>query len=96
MTKVLNEYVSVVVYQGAEWYQCRCGQLLSKTNQNLKEHVKAKEFPIRQAGRHVVPMPVAVSDRFVWREFYCPGCGLLLNTEVAQRGEPYLFDAQVF
>ncbi len=94
--KRVNELVRIVERDGLEWLQCRCGQMLCESSKNPKEHVKAKEFPIQRAGRHVVPAPVAVSDRFVWREFYCPSCGLLLNTEVAMKGEPYLFDARIF
>jgi acetone carboxylase gamma subunit len=94
--KCLNEFIVVASRDGSEWLQCRCGRSLCKTSENLKEHVKAKEFPIQRAGPHVVPIPVTMSHLFVWREFYCPACGLLLNTEVAQHGEPYFFDAQIF
>jgi acetone carboxylase gamma subunit len=34
-------------------------------------------------------------DRFVFRQFYCPGCAALLNTEVALRGEPILWDVEI-
>lgn len=94
--KVLNEYVRIRPHDGAAWLQCRCGRLLCRSADNLKEHVHAGEVPIQHAGPLAVPIAVAVSHRFVWREFHCPGCGLLLNAEVALRGEPYLFDAQIF
>jgi N-methylhydantoinase B len=91
----LNEYISVESDRDERWLRCRCGHRLCGAEENPKEHVKAREFPIQHAGPQVVHGKRELSERFVWREFYCPGCGLMLNTEVALKGEPYLFDAKL-
>jgi hypothetical protein len=31
----------------------------------------------------------------VFRQFYCPGCLALINTEVAMRGEAIVWDVQL-
>jgi len=39
---------------------------------------------------HILVSPYVPKDRFVWREFYCPGCALLLTNELALAEDPVL------
>jgi hypothetical protein len=46
---------------------------------------------VQNAGPWVDPLGLG-ADRFVCREFFCPDCATLLDVEIAQRGEPILWD----
>jgi N-methylhydantoinase B len=92
----LNEFLEIVEAEGAQrLIRCtRCGYHLCPANENHKLHALLHEGPVQEAGPHVDPHRIG-GDRFVFRQFYCPGCLALLNTEVAQRGEPILWDVEV-
>jgi N-methylhydantoinase B len=36
-----------------------------------------------------------VDDHMVWREFYCPSCGVMIENEIAREGEDLLDDARL-
>lgn len=74
--------------------RCRCGQLLGATGENFKTHAVIKETPLREAGPHVDPYDLG-KGKFVFRQFLCPNCAVLLETEVALRGSPYERDLEV-
>jgi hypothetical protein len=52
-----------------------------------------EEGPVHEAGLRV--NPYRVGNRFVFRQFYCPACLLRLETEVALKDEPVLWDIQL-
>jgi hypothetical protein len=52
-----------------------------------------EESPVHEAGLRV--NPYRVGERFVFRQFYCPACLVRLETEVALRDEPVLWDIQI-
>jgi acetone carboxylase gamma subunit len=56
--------------------------------------VLLKEGPVQSAGPWVDPHNIG-RDRFVCREFSCPGCLTLLDVEIAQRDEPLLWDVRL-
>ena len=73
---------------------CRCGQRIGPAAENYKLHVLMREGPVQNAGPWVDPHRLG-GDRFVCREFFCPGCATLLDVEIAQRGEPLLWDVRL-
>jgi N-methylhydantoinase B len=84
-----------VVGSGAEAaIVCRCGHRLGPAAENYKLHALAREGPVQNAGPWVDPHGLG-GGRFVCREFFCPGCGTLLDVEIAQRGEPILWDVRL-
>jgi acetone carboxylase gamma subunit len=52
-----------------------------------------EEGLVKEAGPHVNEFDVA--RRFVYRQFYCPGCLRRLETEVCLKDEPILHDVEV-
>jgi acetone carboxylase gamma subunit len=74
-------------------FVCRCGHVLGDARRNFKEFTLMEEGPIHEAGLRV--NPYRVGGRFVFRQFYCPGCLVRLETEVAQKDEPVLWDVQI-
>ena len=92
----LNEFLTIAVTDGGEKVvRCaRCGHDLCAATENHKLHALLREGPVQDAGPHVNPYGLG-GNKFVFRQFYCPKCLALINTEVAQRGEPIMWDVQL-
>jgi acetone carboxylase gamma subunit len=92
--KRINEYLGVDGTGEAATIVCRCGHRIGPAAENYKEHALLREGPVQGAGPWVDPLHIG-GDRFVCREFFCPGCVTLLDVEIAQRGEPLLWDVRL-
>lgn len=92
----LNEFLHIVETPGGvKMIRCaRCGHDLCVATENHRLHALMHEGPVQEAGPHVNPHHLG-GDKFVFRQFYCPSCLALLNTEVALRGEPILWDVEL-
>lgn len=92
----LNEFLSIAETEnGSRVIRCtRCGYDLCPATENHKLHALLHEGPVQEAGPHVNPYHLG-GDKFVFRQFYCPNCLTLINTEVALRGEPILWDVEL-
>lgn len=90
----INESMKLVGRGDAALTVCRCGHQLAPASQNYKEHVLLREGPVQAAGPWVDPHNIG-HDRFVCREFFCPACLTLLDVEIAQHGEPFLWDVRL-
>ncbi|MDP9275748.1 MAG: hypothetical protein M3O99_09180, partial [Chloroflexota bacterium] len=89
----VNEFMHIVGESGSAAIQCVCGQILGDATRNFKEGTLMEEGLVREAGPHVNEFDVA--RRFVFRQFYCPGCLRRLETEICLRDEPILHDVEV-
>ena len=85
----LNEFMHLT----AEGIQCRCGWVLADASRNFKDGTLVEEGLVKEAGPYVNQFDVA--RRFVFRQFYCPGCLRRLETEVCLKDEPILHDVEV-
>ena len=72
----------------------RVAAALGDVGGNYKTAAALKESPLQRAGPHVDSYNLS-QGKFVFREFLCPGCGVLLETEVALRGDAYEWDVEV-
>ena len=90
----LNEQLEIVGLGAAATTMCKCGHALGPATDNYKLHALMREGPVQNAGPWVDPNSIG-GDRFVCREFFCPGCLTLLDVEIAQRGEPILWDVRM-
>lgn len=92
MQKV-HENLNIAEKAGKKVFQCRCGNVLGPAGENYKNFALMNESPIQKAGPNINPYHIG-GDIFVFREFCCPRCDILLGTEVAQKGSPLLWDLQ--
>ncbi len=92
----LNEFLLIATADdGTKVIRCaRCSYDLCAATENHCRHCLFHEGPVQEAGPHVNPHHLG-GDKFVFRQFYCPHCLALLNTEVALRGEPIVWDVQL-
>jgi acetone carboxylase gamma subunit len=93
MTRI-NETLHIVGRGARAVIHCRCGHSLGPASENYKLHALVREGPVQNAGPWVDPNRLG-AGRFVCREFFCPGCATLLDVEIAQRGEPILWDVRL-
>jgi acetone carboxylase gamma subunit len=68
--------------------QCTwCGNEVAPAGADWKDHAVVRRLPVERAGPH----RVAAGDFFLI-EACCPGCGTLLDTELAAGDDPYRHD----
>ena len=74
--------------KGGDRIACRgCGHDLCTASERWKDRARVIERPLRE----VAAAYTTGSDALL-REFACPACGLLLDSEVAQRDDPPLIE----
>jgi acetone carboxylase, gamma subunit len=95
---VVTEYLEIDL--ATEMWCCRkCGQILVSARKNYKEGCLV--YP-RDPG--TIYQPHVEGERYcftpdksvcVFLEFYCPGCGTLIETEALPPGHPPTHDIQI-
>jgi acetone carboxylase gamma subunit len=94
LAQTINEYLKIVGSGAEAVTVCRCGHQIGPASENYKQRVLLRESPVQAAGPWVDPHDIG-RGKFVCREFFCPGCVTLLDVEIAQRGEPLLWDVRL-
>jgi N-methylhydantoinase B len=91
----LNAYISIVHEDGARpVLQCRCGHILGAATENYRALSREARFPVQRVGPHADPHGRG-THRFELREYYCPGCLVLIETDVALQDDPLLHDIEL-
>lgn len=87
----LTEYLKVTELEDQKVVGCqKCRHIFGPLNKNPKEEAVVKELPMVKRGTLL-----RESKRFVLREFYCPGCGIMFDVEVSLKNSPYVWDARL-
>ncbi|HVX31547.1 MAG TPA: acetone carboxylase subunit gamma [Solirubrobacterales bacterium] len=77
-------------------YRClRCEQSLGAATENYKLSAAIEQVELSEGNRYIGDPGRYVDERMVLRRFYCPGCGTLLDTEVARQDDPPLHDIEI-
>jgi acetone carboxylase gamma subunit len=85
-----------IVQRGRERIvRCGCGHDFSEYRTNWKEHALVYERD-PQDEKIFSQASAPSADWMVLREFYCPGCGTLLDTEGVPKGYPFIFNCLPF
>jgi len=72
-----------------------CGHEFGDCLENWKEKALVYVRDTRESMNEIFPGPRACDvKKMNLREFYCPGCGELLEVEAVPPGYPILFDFQ--
>jgi N-methylhydantoinase B len=71
--------------RSARVYCCaHCATEIGSLDAHPKERLVTHTHPLAEIGPRFVDPSTFVDDEIVWREFFCPGCGTRLATEVAR------------
>jgi N-methylhydantoinase B len=80
---------------GSHYGCAKCGTDLGPLTQNYKAACVRNDVPI-QASNPIVGEPSRFIDpKPQFRQFCCPGCGLLIENEIAVEGDPLLKDVEI-
>jgi len=90
------ENLTIQDRDGAAMYVCsRCDAAIGPAASNYKQHCLYRVRPVEEIGRLFGDPRRFVDDEIVFREFLCPSCGGLFDTEINRRGEPPVHDIQL-
>jgi N-methylhydantoinase B len=73
----------------------RCAADLGPVRENYKDRCVKAELDIRAANPNIGDWRRYIDDRPVFRQFYCPGCGGLIENEVARENDAVLRDIEL-
>jgi N-methylhydantoinase B len=73
----------------------KCDTDLGATRDNYKEHCLREDHPVSDATPLAVDPQRYIDAQPVFRQFFCPGCGTLIENEIALMNEPVLRDIEV-
>lgn len=91
----VSEALELVGEGAGRAYRClRCEHSLGPVSANYKLSAKIEESALSEANRYIGDPGRYVDVEMVFRRFYCPGCGVLLDTEVARLEDPPLWDVE--
>jgi len=94
----ITEYLDIDLAR-EQWCCNRCGTALAGARENYKSGCLVAERPMEEVHPPVVP-----DSEFSFRfdpdycrllEFYCPGCGVLLENEYLPPGHPITHDIEI-
>ncbi len=68
----------------------------TKVNILMNRYTSYHEDPLTAVSPRSLDPELFVDDPMVFRQFYCPSCGLLLENETARKDDPPLWDIQIF
>jgi len=80
---------------GAHIACSRCSADLGPTHGNYKDRCVRRDADIRAANPNIGDYRRYIDDRPVFRQFFCPGCGALIENEVARESDPVLHDIEL-
>ena len=89
----VTENMNIVEQHGVAYYACvKCGGELGSVASNYKSCCIREDRSVK----HAVPLsgdPARfIDDKPVFRQFFCPTCGALIENEVAMETDPLLHD----
>ncbi|HEV2041669.1 MAG TPA: acetone carboxylase subunit gamma, partial [Casimicrobiaceae bacterium] len=74
---------------------CRCAADLGLARGNYKDRCVRRDADIGAANPNIGDYRRYIDDRPVFRQFFCPGCGALIENEVARENDPVLHDIEL-
>lgn len=77
--------------------QCcaKCDVDLGPTSDNYKDHCVRHDVAVSHATPWAGDPHRFIDDTPVFRQFFCPGCGALIENEIALEGDPVLRDIEI-
>jgi len=73
----------------------KCDSDLGPTSDNYKDHCLRQDNPIAASSPLVGDPRRYIDEEPVFRQFFCPGCGSLIENEIAVKSDPVLRDIEV-
>jgi len=78
--------------RGHQYCCAKCSAVLGKKGDNYKDGCICEDQPVSFSNPLIGDPARFIDDVPVFRQFFCPGCGVLIENEVAVQTDPYLMD----
>ena len=72
-----------------------CATDLGSVKENYKHGCAIQTLPITASNPHVGDYLRYIDDEPVFRQFFCPGCGRLIENEIARFDDDLLVDIEL-
>lgn len=76
----------------AHWACADCAADLGPVSANYKDRCLHEDHTMTEANRLIGPPDVFIDDGVAFRQFFCPGCGSLIENEVSVDTDPIFAD----
>src|SRR5208282_857784 len=73
----------------------KCAADLGPVDDNYKDHCVRRESDVSAANPNIGDYRRYIDERPVFRQFFCPGCGVLIENEIARAADPVLRDIEL-
>ena len=73
----------------------KCGADLGSIRANYKDACVVEEHEIGASNPNIGDWRRYIDDRPLFRQFFCPGCGALIENEIARESDPVLRDIEL-
>jgi N-methylhydantoinase B len=73
----------------------KCAADLGPIDDNYKDHCVIQHEDIRTSNPNIGDWRRYLNEAPQFRQYYCPGCGALIENEIAMAGDPVLRDIEV-
>ncbi len=73
----------------------KCDTALGPVDANYKDHCLREDHPVPASNPRVGDPHRFIDDEVAFRMFFCPGCGSLIETEIAIAADPPLWDIKL-
>ncbi|TDJ63734.1 MAG: hypothetical protein E2O35_09980 [Proteobacteria bacterium] len=81
--------------QGQYWACAKCSAELGPTTDNYKDGCLREDHPVSAANPLIGAPERFIDDDVAFRQFFCPGCGCLIDNEIAVSTDPVLADISI-
>ena len=80
---------------GLRWACSHCATDLGSAKENYKLGCTRHDAPIAASNPNIGDWQRYVDEEPTFRQFFCPGCGHLIENEIARKTDPLLEDIQI-
>jgi N-methylhydantoinase B len=78
-------------------YVCRkCRSVIQPAEENFKSGCARRTTPVEEVGLAPIDPRQFIDDELVYREYFCPGCGLLFQGDFTRKEDPDIWDIRLF
>jgi N-methylhydantoinase B len=96
MSRPFDENLVIVDDESGGLLACRsCDERICKTDDQYKYHLLQAVKPLTEANQLLVDPDNYIDDEMEYREYYCPGCGLMMENEVIMADRDPISDKEV-
>ncbi len=92
MARLVSEYLEL---EAGRLRCSRCGEDHCDAGENYKLWVLQDRAPVTDVPGVGDPAPYELAETLELRRYYCPGCAVQIDTEVALPQDPPLWDIEI-